>query len=95
MSSTVHAWNIPSIGVHVVVTRSQPVINTTTSPPVTIELTEDDGTAITTVLTVTAVPGLNGANISCLDGDAFPQDTAEVHQVTAVVFGESYIADQL
>ena len=61
---------------------------TTTSPPVTIVLTHDDGTSITTALTVTAFPGLNGANITCLDAQSNLEE-ADIQEIVATVVGES------
>ena len=86
VSSQAHTWSIASLGVTVAITRAVPM---TTSPPVTVVTTGDDGTSITTALTVTAVTGLDGANITCVEGVAGPQD-AQLQEVIASVFGEQH-----
>ena len=50
-----------------------------------IETTEDGGGAITTELSVTSFAGLNGANITCSDGNLI---TTETQDATALVFGK-------
>ena len=82
-----HVWSIPSLGFLETITRSCPTFDDPASR-FSIETTADEGgpNPITTALTVSSFAGLNGASITCSDGNEFTNETGDT---IAMVFGKS------
>ena len=81
-----HTWSIPSLGFSDTITRTSPTFDDPASP-FSIVITADGGGAnpITTALSVTSFAGLNGANITCSDGNELITETQDT---IAMVFGK-------
>ena len=80
LPATAHTWSIPSL-VDVSITRVNPTFPPPGSPPsqFSIVTTADGGgtNPITTELSVTSFAGLNGANVTCSDGNQLITETQD------------------
>lgn len=83
VAAPAHTWKIESFDLNAAITRGTPTFS---DSRFTIRTTADD-TFITTALTVSAFPQLNGTNITCEDGIARPGE-GEIQDTVAMVFGE-------
>ena len=85
VNSVAHRWTISSprrIQTAVTVGTPRVII-----PPYSFTLTKDDGSSITSTLSLTVFAAFNGTMITCVDSLA-PQGTAAEQSTTAMVFGE-------
>jgi hypothetical protein len=91
-----HAWEIPSLNFSELITRTTatfPPINNDTSQ-FSIVTTADPGgnNSITTALSVNATAALDGANVTCGNGDQIVND---IQSNIIMVFGKSAVVQPL
>lgn len=86
LNTTSHRWRIPTVGLDTLITRSmQNSFGNTTKIGINIMTTADDGSQITTALSLALDYEFNGMIVSCSDGN---QILNEVQKTTIMLFGE-------
>ena len=78
-----HTWNISSAGT-LTTTRADP---TTSSPPFTAQIVDDNNDMINSTLTFVSFAGINESVISCTDANAAVGE-GETQEAMAFVYGE-------
>ena len=81
-----HMWSIPSLDFMTTITRTSPTFDDPASLFSIVKTADGGGpNPIATALSVTSFAGLNGASITCSDGNLV---TTEAQDAIAMVFGK-------